>query len=54
MFLLLSAKSVAGLHNIIGDARRARPVGDLAYPDREGHGRGLADIGRQQLETPAH
>ena len=53
MFLLLSAKSVAGLHNIIGDARRARPVGDLAYPEREGRRRELADIGRQQLETPA-
>jgi hypothetical protein len=52
MFLLLSAKSVAGLHNIIGDARKARPVGDLACPEREGHRRELADIGAQQLETP--
>jgi hypothetical protein len=33
---------------------QARPVGDLAYPEREGHRRELADIGRQQLETPAH
>ena len=53
MFLLLSAKSVARLHNIIGYARRARPAGDLAYPEREGHRRELGDIGRQQLETPA-
>ena len=53
MFLLLSAKSVAGLHNIIG-VRRARAVGDLVHPEREGHRRERADIGQQQLETHAH